>query len=1207
MKCPRCSFNNPEGMKFCGQCGASLVGAAEQSTDLIQSTLPEAMRSKILAAKVEGERRNVTVLFADVSGYTTLSEKTDPEEVRELINDLFKVLIQIIYKYEGTIDKFIGDCIMVLFGAPIAHEDDPERAVYAALEIVDTLKKFNEKEKTNLFVHIAINSGVVVVGGVGSDMRMDFTVIGDTVNLASRLLKLAKNDEILVSASVFKNTRYVFEIEKLKSVVVKGKAEKVTPYRVVGMKKTPQRKRGIAELSSPLVGRIKEFGLIRSVVERISGNKAEVISLIGEAGLGKSRIIEEVRRETDGTVVWIGGKCFSYGKTVPFSVFLDQLRSYCGIDELDSGSVVRGKLRQQVQSFLKEKTDKYFTYLCLFLSVEVPEEQKDRVRHLDPKSLRLEMYVSIKVFLKEMTKVKPIVLYFEDMHWIDPESLDLILFLLDTLKDESIIFLFETRPEKETGFYKIRQAVQMMYKNRYTDIRVPPLIANDVTTLVQNLLNISDFPKTLLSLIIEKSEGNPFYIEEIIRSLIDQGMLARSGESWQFISDVLMFEVPDTVEAVIRSRIDRLSHMPKEVLGCASVIGRNFPYSILFCTIKMKESKKAIEMLDRAEFIMNIDEPEPMFRHILIRDVVYNGLLKKRRREIHMKTAECIEKIFKKKMEDYYEILAYHYYNAEIYDKSYEYYQKAADRAKGLYRNDVAIKCYTRAIEVYTKIYSDADREHMAELHEKRGDVRELKAEYDDALKDYECTFDYYKNIEKRADIKRKIGKIFFQKGEYTSAVSFYEEAIKIFNHTPISPILSEILIDYATVISEGKGDYRRSERMIEEAFRKLDKKKEPEIYAHGLRILGNIAFRKNDYDEALKHYKKTKSILMELNDKKGIGSVYNNLGNVYYSKGELDTALEYYSRGHTTSKEIGHTIGIALALSNIGLVYRNKRKFDIALEYYKRCLVVAEEVGYKNLIGMAFNNIGTIYNASGDFDAALEYCKKYLVISEEIGDNNGICRACLNIGVVYYRKGEFNTALDYYKRSLTISEENDFRNNIGYVCLNIGVVYKEYGKLKQAKDYYEKAEKILQETGYRIGLLEVYVELSELNFLQKNYKDAQEYAESAMALAKKLGVRGYEISAVRTMGMVLSKENSEKAIDYIKQSIALAEKENATWELAICYYELAKILVSIKRIDEVKEYISIAKGIFQKLLAKAWLKKAESIEIEMQKLDTHM
>jgi tetratricopeptide (TPR) repeat protein len=681
-----------------------------------------------------------------------------------------------------------------------------------------------------------------------------------------------------------------------------------------------------------------------------------------------------------------------------------------------------------------------------------------------------------------------------------------------------------------------------------------------------------------------------------LRSFIDQGVLKQKRETWQFVSDISSFEVPDTVEAVIRSRVDRLASEPREVLEHAAVIGRSFPYPILFCNTTVKKIDKSIEILDSAEFITKIDTPEPEFRHILIRDVAYNGLLLKQRREIHKKTAQCIEKIFKKKMEDYYEILAYHYYNAEIYDKSYEYYQKAADQAKELYHNDVAIKCYMRAIEVYTKIYSDADREHMAELYEKMGDVRELTSEYDCAFNDYEHAFEYYGDLEQRANIKRKIGKIFFNKTEYTTAISCYEDAMKVVKDIPTSVILAEILIDYAWLLAHGKGDYKQAEKRIADAFNNIDEKKSPRVYARGLKNLGYISFRKGDYDRALQHYKKTMSIMNQLNDKKDIGGMYNNLGLVYFSKGEFDAALTHYEKGLDILQEIDHTMGIAKASLNIGLLYRNRGELDTALEYYQKCLAIAEEVGDKNAIGAAFNNIGGIYNSRGEFTTAMGYYQQYLTISEEIGDKNGIATVSHNIGDVYRAWGDIENALKFYTKHLTISEELEDKIGIGHAYITIGGVYREKQEFERSKDYLKKAEKLLSKTGHKIGLSEVYTNLSELYTEQKKYKDAYTCAEKAQSLAKKVGAGSREVPALRAMGKAQAERDAEKAITALEQSIMLAEKEKAHWELALSHYELARILCAGGNTDEAEKHSNEAKIIFENSGAQGWLEKIKTL-----------
>ena len=1266
MKCQKCGFDNPKGSKFCNQCGTPLIISSIEGDHLhlAQSHIPRELRKKISSLRIEGERKNVTVLFADISGFTALSEKLDPEEVTELINRCFKVLIDVIYKYEGTIDKFIGDCIMALFGAPITHEDDPERAVRTSLEIMGALDRFNEEHGTKLSIHIGINSGTVIAGGVGSDLRMDYTVMGDTVNLADRLMEEAK-DEILVSESVYKKTNYLFEMRGLESVKVKGKTKRIKPYRVIGIKEIPKHKRGISELYSPLVGREKEFEKIKSALNKVLQGNGVVLTLIGEAGLGKSRTIEEMRKECGEKTVWLSGRSFSYGRTIPFWVILEQIRIYLGVGEFTPEFEAIKRLKRETKRLFGDRTDEYLPYLSLFLSIKVPKNLEKKVKYLDYESLRLQEFVSVKAFFKEIAQNRPLILYFEDVHWIDAESIELLKFLLGGLSDSAVLFLFETRPEKESGLYNIKPYIQKIFKKRYIEIMLKPLKTVDANKLIHNLLRLPSFPRILLSLILEKSEGNPFYIEEIMHSFIDAGILKRKKGLWFVEEDISSFEVPDTVEAVIRSRLDRLPLEAKETMGNASVIGRIFHYCILSYITNLDSIDNAITILERGDFILKKNSSPPtylisisgddeeqftihnsqlssdmeyMFKHALIRDVAYKGLLKKKRREIHRKTAEYMEGIFREKIENYYEVLGNHYYHAETFEKSYDYYKKAGDDAKKLYLNNVALGCYTKAIEIHKRILP-YEKEKLAELYEKIGDVKVVKAEYDKACKDYKNAFHYYKAIEKKAGIRRKIGNIFFYKGEYDTAISFYEEITEILKKISKSSILSETLIDYAHLLSIGKSDYERAEKMIEEALRKIDEKNEPRIYARGLNNLGSISLRRCDYDKAMKYYQKSLAINEGLNYKKGIGTVANNIGVVYKNKGELDTALKYYKihltiseeisdkRGigmascnigniykdigeldtalkyykiHLTiSEEIGDKMGIGLASCNSGNVYFNKGEIDTALKYYERYLAITEEIGDKTGIGLGFCNIGNIYFNKGETDTALKYYEGYLTISEEIGDKRGIGMASCNIGNIYFNKGELDTAMKYYKRYLALTEETGDKNGIGVACLNIGGVYTEIEKFDDAEEYLERSLKILIELGNKRNLPEVYANLSELYTSEGNYRSALKFAEKTISLAEETGVKEQELFALRVMGKALSFKNPEKAVSYLKKSISLSKKQKMKIEMAKSSYELAKILKSSGKKREAKRYLSKSKKIFQKAGAKYWLNKCIIIPVQ--------
>ena len=1271
MKCLKCGFNNPRGSKFCNQCGTPLISPPliEDRLSFAQSYIPKKLREKISSLRIEGERKNVTVLFADISGFTALSEKLDPEEVTDLINRCFKVLIDAIYKYEGTIDKFIGDCIMALFGAPITHEDDPERAVHTSLEIMSALDLFNGEHGTNLSIHIGINSGKVIAGGVGSDLRMEYTVMGDTVNLASRLMDLAK-DEIIVSESIYKKTGYLFEIHKLKPVKVKGKTKKVIPYRVIGIKEMPKRKRGISELYSPLVGRQKELTSIKSVVKSVIKGNSAVLVIQGEAGVGKSRLIEELIEATSKKVLWLSGRSFSYGTTIPFWVIREQIRNYLCISERGRELESAKLLKKSAKKLFGKKINEYLPYLSTFLSIKVPKQLEKKVKYLDFESLRLQEFVSVKVLFRTISRKKPIILYFEDLQWIDPESIELLRFLLDGLRNVPVLFLFETRPPKKGGSFLIKSFITKISNKRYLKINLKPLDHNETNELIQNYLCKKGYPQNLPGLIHEKSEGNPFYIGEIILSLIGSGLLKKGKELLNSDEDIGYFEVPETVEAVIRSRIDSLTSKPKDVLGNASVIGRNFHYQILSHIINLKNIYIPLKILEQGEFIKKKKFKRPfypnsgteekyilppksrlltdldyVFKHTLIRDVTYKGILKKKRREIHQKIAIYLEEKFRDKLEDYYKLLGNHYYHAEIFAKSLKYYKKAGDNAKKFYLNNIAIECYTKAIEIYKKILPD-EKEKMAELFEKNGDVKVITAEYDKAFKYYQTAYDYYKDIEKKSEIKRKIGNIFSYKSEYDKAISFYEESIEMLKAKPSSPVLFETSMYYAFLLSVGKSEHSRAEKITEQILEKIKKKKKHKIFAQALNNLGAISYNRGDYDKALKHYQKTLTIFETLNNKKGIATASKNIGVVYSHKGELEKALEHYKKHLTISEEIGDKREIGTASNNIGILYWNKGNLDIALRYYKKHLDIAEEIGDKRGIGAASNNIGLVYWNQGNLDAALKYYKRYLTISEEIGFKIGIGRASGNIGGVYHHKGALDTALKYYKRHLaiskkigrkleigiasnnigavyrdkgklktslsyynrylSISEEIGYKMGIGIALIGLGSVYKDCGKIVMAKKHLKKAEKTLIEIGDKINLAEVFICQSELNSTIKDYKLALSFGEKSLSLAREANVKPQEILALRAIGTALFKvskkkiengkqkkqatyQNVKESIHYLKKSISLAKKQNMRLELAKSLYKTAKILSEIGKKKEGEKYLKEAKIIFQKAGVKNW------------------
>ncbi|MDI6788036.1 MAG: adenylate/guanylate cyclase domain-containing protein, partial [Planctomycetota bacterium] len=655
MKCPKCNFDNAAGLKFCGECGANLAGVQgeaelEARLKAMNAFIPESLVEKIRKSKgqIEGERRFVTVMFADVSGFTAMSELLDPEEIAIIMNDCFQRLVEIVYKYEGMIDKFIGDCIMAIWGAPVAHENDPERAVRCALEIMETIKGFsrnlttnNQQLTTGLSLHIGINSGWVIAGTVGaSDLRMDYTVMGDTVNLASRLESAAERGQIYISQRTAKLVKGIFELREVEPLKLKGKRKPVIAYEVLDLKKRPSPVRGLG-VWSEMVGREKVSTLLKDRLNKVKESKSGLaIFITGEAGIGKTRLSEEFGRYAlQEGLLWVPGRCLSYGKTISYWVFLEMLRSIFGIYELDKAEAMKEKVKERVKKLLPQRFEEVYPYLLTLLSLEVEEEYQVKVKYLDAQGLRLAQFCAVRDLFVALAQFKPVVFAFEDWHWADVSSVELFEFLVNFIDKSQILILAIMRPEKDSAGFGVIEKSKKLLQDSVDVISLKPLEKEDSIQLLTNL--IKDIPESLQKVILTKSEGNPFFIEEIIRSLIDSDILAFTDGGLRLATNnqqLTTIEIPDRIELLIASRIDRLSDDLKQVLQAASVIGVSFYQKVLqYITELEQELYVHLTNLQSREFILQStilnlqSEIEYIFKHSLIQEVAYNGLLKKRK------------------------------------------------------------------------------------------------------------------------------------------------------------------------------------------------------------------------------------------------------------------------------------------------------------------------------------------------------------------------------------------------------------------------------------------------------------------------------------------------------------------------------------------------------------------------------------------------
>lgn len=537
-----------------------------------------------------GERKQVTVMFADISGFTAMSERLDAEEVRSIINGCFEELGAVIKRYGGHIDKFIGDEIMALFGAPVAHENDPERALRAALDMMVALEGFNGRHVGKfpkpLQLHFGINSGLAIAGGIGTRERQDYSVIGDTVNLAARLEDLSEPGEILVGEDTFRFTAPLFEFWPLDPVKVKGKEKPVRVYQLLRAKKAPGRVRGIEGLSSPLVGRDGEVATLLEAAEALAGGRGRAIAVVGEVGLGKSRLVAEVRRKSDpggaGAIHWAESSAPSYGSHSSYLAARLLLSDLLGVPDEAQAGELEAALQGEIERLLPGQTADIYPYLGRLLDLPLDEAAGQRVRYLDGDALHQRIIQAAGRLIQAAAERRPLVLVWDDLHWADPSSLALLDGLLPLTEEGPLLLLLLYRPLRQNRVWALHEKMAAFSAASRQVIELKPLSAAEGGQLLDNLLGPETLPDKVRQLILAKAEGNPFYLEEVIRSLIDRGMMTMTADGgWQAAADISEISLPDTLQGVIMARVDGLAPGLKRTLQIASVIGRSFHYDVL--------------------------------------------------------------------------------------------------------------------------------------------------------------------------------------------------------------------------------------------------------------------------------------------------------------------------------------------------------------------------------------------------------------------------------------------------------------------------------------------------------------------------------------------------------------------------------------------------------------------------------------------------
>jgi class 3 adenylate cyclase/tetratricopeptide (TPR) repeat protein len=742
MICPQCQTENEASAKFCEECAAPLArtcgncgrplsprarfcpecahptGLAPEGSRASRFPSPDNYTPKHLAERIlnskaalEGERKQVTVLFADLKGSLELLADRDPEEARKLLDPVLDRMMEAVHHYEGTVNQVMGDGIMALFGAPVAHEDHAVRACFAALRMQRRVALYADELQraggTPVQIRVGLHSGEVVVRAIGSDLRMDYTAVGQTTHLAARMEQMARPGSTLVTGETLILAEGYVQVRSLGAVPVKGLETHTSVYELTGPGPTRSRlQASVGRGPTRFVGRDREMEQLAQALERVAGGHGQAVAVVGEVGVGKSRLLWEFTRShrTHGWLILESG-AVSYGKSTPYLPVIELLKSYCQIQERDDPRVIRERVAGKLL-MLDRALEPFLTPLLALLDVPAEDAVWDA---LDPPHRRQRTLDAVKCLLLRESQIQPLLLLFEDLHWIDSETQAVLDALLESLPTARVLLLVSYRPEYEHTWGR---------KTYYTQLRIDPLPPGSADVLLNALLGEARPLEPLKRVLIERTQGNPFYLEESVQSLVETGVLAGERGAFRLAKALQAWQIPATIQAVLAARIDRLPSGEKHLLQTASVIGKDVSFALLQAIADEPEDslRQGLSRLQAAEFLYEASlfpDLEYTFKHALTHEVAYGSLLHERRRELHARIVAAIEQLYPDRLEEQTERLAHHALRGELWPQAVPYVRRAAQRAVGRNVFGQAAAYFEEGLQALAQLPASQEREEL--------------------------------------------------------------------------------------------------------------------------------------------------------------------------------------------------------------------------------------------------------------------------------------------------------------------------------------------------------------------------------------------------------------------------------------------------------------------------------------------------------------
>jgi class 3 adenylate cyclase/tetratricopeptide (TPR) repeat protein len=1099
LRCPSCQHENRPQAKFCEECAAALAGtcancgarlsatakfcpecarpAAEPASPKPRFASPEAYTPKHLAEKIltsrsalEGERKQVTVLFCDVVESTGLAERLDPEAMHELMDKTLRLMAEAVHRYQGTVNQFLGDGLMALFGAPVALEDHGLRAVQAALAIRETVNGYSEqlKRERGIEIHlrIGLNSGLVVVGRIGDDLRMDYTAIGDTTNLAARMQVLAEPGTILITEATYRLAEGYIRSEPLGAVQVKGRSDPVIAYRVTGRRARRTRLELSAERGlTPLVGREQELELLHDRLVRAKAGHGQVVGIMGEPGAGKSRLLYEFRKMLEGErLTWLAGHCVAYGQTTPYLPILEILRANFQIEEEDNLLQIREKLREGVRQ-LDPALEPTLPFLGELLGLPIEDE---RLRQMDAKDKRQKTFEAVRALTVAGSQRRPLIVIVEDLHWIDKTSEDYLAFLIESLPGMSLLLLISHRPG-----YVVRSA----NKTYYTQVALDLLTEAEAESMVATLLGSRRQPADLLPIIWEKAEGNPLFVEEMTRSLWERGLIVRTDDEIRWARDAVV-ELPMSVHDIIRARIDGLEEPVKRMVQTAAVIGREFGHRLLVRISEMAtEVQRYVETLKHLELIHEkrfFPELEYIFKHAVTQDVAYQSLLSQRRREIHRIIGEAIEDLYGERLDEHVAILAYHYARSDRPDKAVEFALQAGDKAARLSANAEATTFYEEALRMLVDAPPSARRDELhVDATVKLASVATTRQHFERDLANLEVAHAIAGRLadqHRAAQVLYWTARTHYVRGSLNEAIQYAERSLALGDALGGDDDLVVWPINLTGRIYTVIGEYVKATSMLQRCVALFERLGNLNELATASGILGVVLSATGEFPEALKFSDQGLQIALEIQNLPAQAAAYYYRAIVYERNGEWGRVVEDCRAGLEVAQRIPDPFRIYVLTCLHGYGMFRLGQEQEGLESLQRGIRLAEELGTTYLLAWAVTWLCDCHLARRDWDAALARASRALSLVATGPDVYGesLAARCFGEALCQSDSARLQEAEAHIRRAIALQADKAMKPQLARSYVACARLLMVKGERVEAREYLDKARTIFRGLGMK-------------------------------------------------------------------------------------------------------------------------------------------